>query len=107
PVISFGIAIAERDVLDTISPDLLDGVMSAVGNYAFAGHEELIERMRERYGEPWMTQNAISTYGDMWIFKQALEEAGEASREAVAEALRNMNGGPAKYFPGGVLAFDE
>lgn len=107
PVISFGIAIAEPDVLDTISPDLLEGVMSAVGNYAFAGHEELIERMRDEYGEPWMNQNAISTYGDMWIFKQALEDAGEASREAVAQALRDMDAGPSPYFPGGVLAFDD
>lgn len=107
PVISFGIAIAERDVLDTISADLLQGVMSAVGNYAFAGHEDLITRMQERYGEPWMNQNAISTYGDMWIFKQALEDAGEASREAVAKALHEMDAGAAKYFPGGELAFDE
>jgi len=107
PVISFGIAIAEPDVLDTISPDLLEGVMSAVGNYAFAGHEQLIERMRDQYGEPWMNQNAISTYGDMWIFKQALEDAGEASREAVAQALRDMDAGPSPYFPGGVLAFDD
>ena len=107
PVISFGIAIAEPDVLDTISPDLLEGVMSAVGNYAFAGHEELIKRVQEKYGEPWMNQNAISTYGDMWIFKQALEDAGEANREAVAQALRDMDAGPSPYFPGGVLAFDE
>jgi branched-chain amino acid transport system substrate-binding protein len=107
PVISFGIAIAEPDVLNTIGADLLEGVMSAVGNYAFKGHEELIERMRDRYGEPWMTQNAISTYGDMWILKQALEDAGEASRTAVAQALRDMDAGPSPYFPGGVLAFDD
>lgn len=107
PVISFGIAIAERDVLETISPALIDGVMSAVGNYAFAGHEDLIQRMQDRFGEPWMTQNAISTYGDMWIFKQALEDAGEATREAVGQALRDMDAGEAKYFPGGKLAFDD
>lgn len=107
PVISFGIAIAEPDVLDTIDPELLDGVMSAVGNYAFACHEDLIQRVQDEYGEPWMNQNAISTYGDMWIFKQALEDAGEASREAVAQALNNMDAGPSPYFPGGVLAFDE
>ncbi|TGD64487.1 branched-chain amino acid ABC transporter substrate-binding protein [Tabrizicola sp. WMC-M-20] len=107
PVISFGIAIAEPDVLSTIGPELMNGVISAVGNYAFKGHEELIERMRTTYNEPWMTQNAISTYGDMWIFKQALEDAGEASREGVAKALREMDAGPSPYFPGGRLAFDD
>ena len=43
-----------------------------------------------------MTQNAISTYGDMWVLKAALEKAGKADREAVAEALRTMDGGPSK-----------
>ena len=32
-----------------------------------------------------MTQNAISTYADMWVIKDALEKAGKADREAVAE----------------------
>ena len=27
-------------------------------------------------GEPWITQDSLSTYGDMWIFKEALEKAG-------------------------------
>jgi branched-chain amino acid transport system substrate-binding protein len=54
-----------------------------------------------------MTQNAISTYGDMWILKAALEQAGKADREAVAEALRTLDGGPSPYFPGGELKFDE
>lgn len=107
PTVSFGTAIAEPDVLNTVSPDLMQGVMSAVGNYAFKGHEELIQRMKERFDEPWMSQNAISTYGDMWVFKEALELAGVADREAVAETLRTMDAGPSPYFPGGTLAFDE
>jgi branched-chain amino acid transport system substrate-binding protein len=67
----------------------------------------MIARLEERYGEPWMTQNAISTYGDMWILKAALENAGSADREAVAEALRNLDEGPSPYFPGGELKFNE
>ena len=45
----------------------------------------------------------------MFIFKAALEAAGKADREAVAEALRKMDisGGPADYFPGGKLKFDD
>ena len=27
-----------------------------------------------------MTQNVISTYGDMWLMKAALEKAGKADR---------------------------
>ena len=109
PLISFGIAIAEPDLLKTMNPALVDGVMTCVGNWGSKGHEDLIKRIKDKYNEPWMTQNAISTYGDMWIIKEALEAAKKADKEAVAQALRAMNidGGPARYFPGGKLQFDE
>ena len=107
PVVSFGIAIAEPEVLKTVSPELLNGVMSAVGNWGAKGQEQLIERMKTEYQEPWMTQNAISTYGDMWILKSALEAAGKVDRAAVAQAMHELNEGPSPYFPGGVLKFDK
>ncbi|WP_207482770.1 ABC transporter substrate-binding protein [Arenibaculum pallidiluteum] len=109
PLISFGIAIAEPDLLKTMNPALVEGVMTCVGNWGFKGHEALIKRIKDKYNEPWMTQNAISTYGDMWIIKEALESAKKADKEAVAQALRtvDMDGGPARYFPGGKLKFDE
>ncbi|WP_233236597.1 ABC transporter substrate-binding protein [Bordetella sp. LUAb4] len=107
PVISFGIAIAEPEVVKTVSPTLLNGVMSAVGNWGAKGQEALIKRMKTDYNEPWMTQNAISTYGDMWIMKAALERAGKANREAVGQAMHALDEGPSPYFPGGVVKFDE
>ena len=107
PTISFGIAIAEPDILQTINPALLQGVITCVGSWATKGHEELIAELKARYNEPWMTQNAISTYGDMWLIKDALEKAGKADKAAVAEALHTMDGGPSKYYPGGILKFDD
>ncbi|MCK6450103.1 MAG: ABC transporter substrate-binding protein [Alphaproteobacteria bacterium] len=107
PTISFGIAIAEPDMLKTMTPELLQGVMAVVGNWGGKGHEKLIAELKQKYNEPWMTQNAISTYGDMWIMKSALEKAGKADREAVAEALRKMDDGPAKNYPGGEMKFDD
>ena len=107
PTISFGIAIAEPEVLNTVDPALLDGVMSAVANWGAKGQEELIQRLDDTYGEPWMTQNAISTYGDMWLFKAALEESCSRDRAALGEALRNLDAGEAEYYPGGTLSFDD
>jgi branched-chain amino acid transport system substrate-binding protein len=107
PTVSFGIAIAEPDMLRTMTPDLLQGAMAAVGNWGSKGHEALIAELKKKYNEPWMTQNAISTYGDMWILKSALERAGKADRRAVAEAIRRMDDGPSKYYPGGQMKFDE
>jgi len=107
PTISFGIAIAEPDMLKTMSPELLQGVMAVVANWGSKGHEKMIAELKAKYKEPWMTQNAISTYGDMWIIKYALEKARKADKEAVAEALRTMDDGPSTYFPGGRIKFDE
>ena len=106
PTVSFGIAIAEPDMLQTVAPEFLQGVLTCVANWGFKGHEALIAEFKSRYKEPWMTQNAISTYGDMWVIKNALEAAGKADRASVATALRTMNGGPSKYYPGGEVRFD-
>ena len=107
PTISFGIAIAEPDMLKTMSPDLLQGVMAVVGSWGGKGPEKLMAELKQKYNEPWMTQNAISTYADMWVMKEALEKAGKADREAVAQALRTMDGGPSTFYPGGQIKFDE
>jgi branched-chain amino acid transport system substrate-binding protein len=107
PTISFGIAIAEPDILQTISPELLQGIITCVGSWATKGHEDLVKELKTRFNEPWMTQNAISTYGDMWLIAAALERAGKADKIAVAQALRTMDGGPSKYYPGGILKFDD
>lgn len=107
PTISFGIAIAEPEVLNVMDPKLLEGVMSAVANWGVKGQEDLIKRLKDKYGEPWATQNAVSTYGDIWLFKAALDKACSRDRVKVGDALRQLDGGPSKYFPGGTLSFDE
>ncbi len=48
PTVSFGIAIAEPEVLNVMDASLLDGVMSAVANWGAKGQEELIAGSRKR-----------------------------------------------------------
>jgi len=88
-------------------PTVSFSITIIVANWGSKGHEDLIAELKAKYKEPWMTQNVISTYGDMWLMKDALEKAGKADRIAVAEAFRSMDGGPSKYYPGGQLKFDE
>ncbi|MCW3474759.1 ABC transporter substrate-binding protein [Limobrevibacterium gyesilva] len=107
PTISFSITIAEPDMLQSVSPDVVQGIMTIVANWGVKGQEKLLADLKAKYKEPWMTQNVVSTYGDMWIVKEALEKAGKADRAAVSEALHTLDAGPAKYFPGGVLKFDD
>lgn len=107
PTLGFAITMAEPDMLKTMDASQLDGLMLAVGNWGSKGQEKLIAELKTRYSEPWMTQNAISTYADMWVIKDALESAGKADREAVTIALRKIDGGPSKFYPGGRIQFDD
>ena len=62
---------------------------------------DFVAEVKAKTGEPWPTQHFVTTYGDILIFKAALEAAGKADREAVAQALRKMNlrGGRPISFP--------
>jgi branched-chain amino acid transport system substrate-binding protein len=109
PVISNGAHIGGPDMLKNSTKEIVEGVMTIVGNWPAKGHEKIAEEFVKKTGEPWITQDSLSTYGDMWVFKEALEKAGSADKKKVAEAIRTMDSrdGSAKFFPGGRMKFDE
>jgi branched-chain amino acid transport system substrate-binding protein len=107
PTIAFGIAMFEPDMLTTMSPDLLEGMIGSIGSWGSKGHEQMVAELKKKYHEPWMDQNVLSTYADFTLMKDALEKTGKADREAIATALHTMDGGPSKYYPGGQLKFEE
>ena len=86
PVISNGAHIAAPDMLKNANKELLEGLMTVVGNWSGKGQETIMKEFVAKTGEPWITQDSLSTYGDMWIFKEALEKAASADRRKVAEA---------------------
>jgi branched-chain amino acid transport system substrate-binding protein len=109
PVISNGAHIGAPDMLKNSTKEIIEGVMTVVGNWPAKGHEKIGEEFVRKTGEPWMTQDSLSSYGDMWILKEAIEKAGVADKKKVAEAIRAMDSreGSAKFFPGGRMKFDE
>ena len=109
PTISNGAHIGAPDMLKNSTKEIIEGVMTIVGNGPAKGHEKIGAEFVQKSGEPWMTQDSLSTYGDMWIFKEAMEKAGSADKKKVAEAIRTMDSkdGSAKFFPGGRMKFDE
>jgi branched-chain amino acid transport system substrate-binding protein len=109
PVVSNGSHIVAPELLATLGKEMLEGVMTVVANARIKGQDALLAEYKKRTGEPFMTQETVSTYGDMWIFKAALEHAKVADRKKVAEAIRAMDvtDGPARYYPGGRVKFDD
>jgi branched-chain amino acid transport system substrate-binding protein len=109
PLIGNGAQLGSPDLLNTVGKELLEGMMSIVANWPIKGQEELAERFKKRTNEPFMTQDSISVYGEIWILKEALEKAGTADRAKVAEAIRAMDTttGAARYFPGGRMKWEK
>ncbi len=110
PTISNGAAILDPDLRNNMNIEQLEGVMAVVANWTTSAQKEFVAEVKRKTSEPWPTQHFVTTYGDILIFRAALEAAGKADREAVAKALHAMNitGGPAAFFPGnGKLKFDD
>ncbi|MEK6210573.1 MAG: ABC transporter substrate-binding protein [Pseudomonadota bacterium] len=110
PTIANGAAILDPDLRNNMSIEQLEGVMAVVANWTTSAQKDFVAEVKAKTNEPWPTQHFVTTYGDILIFKAALEAAGKADRKAVAQALRTMNlsGGAANFFPGnGKLRFEE
>src|SRR3954453_13244327 len=109
PLVGNGAPFGSPELLKTIGPELLEGLLFSVANWPMKGQEEFIERFKKRTGEPFLTQDGLCGYGDVAILKEALELAGAADKLKVAEALRGLNltsGPAAQSFPG-PIKFDE
>ena len=109
PVVTNGGALGAPEMLKVMNKETLEGVMVVIANWAGKGQEAIAESFKKKFNEPWMTQDSISSYGDMWILKDAMEKAKSADRVKVADAIRAMDTteGAAKYFPGGRIKFDD
>lgn len=109
PTVSNGAAILDPDLRSNMNVDQLEGVMSVVADWTTSAQGNFVDEVKAKTSEPWPTQHFVTTYGDMWIFKAALEKAGKADRKVVAKALRSMDlkDGAANYFPGGRVKFDK
>ncbi len=109
PLVGNGAPFGSPELLKTIGPELLEGLLFSVANWPMKGQEEFIERFKKRTGEPFLTQDGLCGYGDVAILKEALELAGAADKLKVAEAIRTMNlttGPAAQSFPG-PIKFDD
>jgi branched-chain amino acid transport system substrate-binding protein len=109
PLVGNGSPLGTPELKNTIGADLLEGLLFSVADWPFKGDEEIVERFKKRTGEPWMTQDGITAYGDMWILKEAVERAGAADRVKVAEAIRalDLTSGPAALSFPGPVRFDD
>ena len=48
-----------------------------VANWSNDSQRQLIDEFEKRTGEPWLTQDSLSTYGHVWILKEAVFRLAE------------------------------
>jgi branched-chain amino acid transport system substrate-binding protein len=109
PLIGGGGHFATPELLQTTGADILQGLFVGLANWPGKAQAELAARFVARTKEPWFGHDSIFAYAHTMILKEALERAGVADRRKVAEAIRamDMRDGPAKFYPGSHLKFDE
>ena len=97
------------ELLKTTGKDILEDVLIGLANWPGKAVDDLSARYVKRTGNPWFGHNEIFAYAHVQIFAWALNKAGVANKQKVADAIRTMNitDGPAIYFPGHHLKFDD
>ncbi len=109
PAVGNGAHLGAPELLKVAGADVLEGLLVTVANWSNDGQRDLIDRFKKRTGEPWLTQDSLCAYGHVWILKEAVEKAGVADKRKVAEAIHAMDTGegPAKFFAGNHIKFDD
>ncbi len=97
------------ELLKTTGKDILEDVLIGLANWPGKAVDDLSARYVKRTGNPWFGHNEIFAYAHVQIFAWALNKAGVANKQKVADAIRTMDitDGPAIYFPGHHLKFDD
>jgi branched-chain amino acid transport system substrate-binding protein len=109
PLIGSGGHWAVPELLKVAGAENLEGVLVGLANWPGKAVADVAQRFVERTKEPWFGHDSIFAYVHVLILKEALERAGVADRNKVADQIRklNMTTGPALFFPDGHLQYDE
>ncbi len=109
PLVGSGGHWAVPELLKVAGAENLEGVLVGLANWPGKAVADVAQRFVERTREPWFGHDSIFAYVHVLILKEALERAGVADRNKVAEQIRklNMTTGPALFFPDGHLQYDE
>jgi len=97
------------DLLKNAGKDILQDVLIGLANWPGKAVDDVSARYVKRSGNPWFGHNEIFAYTHVQIFAWALNKVAAADKAKVADAIRTVDitDGPAKFFPGSHLKFDD
>ncbi|HVY17068.1 MAG TPA: ABC transporter substrate-binding protein [Rhodopila sp.] len=108
PVIGNGGHWATPELVANAGKSAVQGLMVITAAGAGKGLEDIERRYMARTKEPWMLQEPLMAYGHIMLLAKAVDQAGSADRQKVAEQIRafDFRDGPAKLFPGNHIKYD-
>lgn len=110
PIMGNGVWLLMPETVRAVGRELIEGVMSSVGAHPLKGQEALVERFKQRTGEPFMVQDALMGYVHVWVIKEAAELARSADPRAIREAVTRLDltaGPAAAALVPGRIRYDE
>src|SRR5436189_2553256 len=70
----------------TLGKEMLDSIQTVVATHPMKDQEQIVKRFTQHTGEPFMTQEPLSTYGHVWLIKEAIEPAKSADPKTIRHA---------------------
>ena len=64
PVVGNGAPFGSPELKKVVGPELLEGLLFSVADWGLKGQEDFIARFEKRTGEPWITQDSVTAYGE-------------------------------------------
>ena len=109
PIIGNGGHWETPELVANTGKDVVQGMMVITAGGGGKGLEGIEVRYRARTGEPWMLQEPMMAYGHIMLLATAVERAGSADRQKVADQIRafDLRDGPALLFPGRHVKYDS
>lgn len=98
------------EYLQAVGAKNLEGIFDISGAHPMKGFESIVQRFTQRTKEPFMQQEGLAGYYEVWIFKEALEKAASTDPQKVNAAIRalDLNAGPAaSAVPSGRVRFAD
>jgi branched-chain amino acid transport system substrate-binding protein len=110
PTIGIGAWLALPPYIENVGVDLTKGLIPITASHPLKGQEETVQNFIEFSGQPFMVQDSISSYGHVYLIKEAIERAESADPQDVRDTLASetFTEGPAvESFPVEQVKFME
>ena len=100
--------VCRPDLLKSVDASLVDGLLGLTSNWPTAAMAKTVAELRKAGGEPWITADTLSPYGEVMLIRDAIERAPSVDKEDISRALAATpsDSPAARFFAGEDFGFD-